>query len=250
MPRLRLTVAYVGTRYRGWQIQPSGETIQGVLESCLERICAVPVRVHGSGRTDAGVHALGQVAHCDIPDSKIHIPWQKALNALLPDDIAITQAVIVDPSFHARFSARSKDYSYTLWTEPRFVLPQRVPFVWAVRDLDIGAMDEAAAMLVGCHDFASLKNAGTDTNGSVRTVTAITSAPGLTPGEWVWSFQADGFLKQMVRNLMGLLVAIGRQVLTPEDVPRILTACDRRMAPATAPPQGLCLEKVEYEFDV
>lgn len=247
MPRLRLTMAYVGTRYQGWQIQPRGQTIQGVLEACLERICATPVRVHGSGRTDAGVHALGQVAHCDIPDSKIHIPWQKALNALLPPDIAITQATLVDATFHARFSARSKRYSYTLWTEPGFTLPQRVPFVWPVRSLDTRAMQEAATLLQGRHDFASLQNAGTDTHTSVRTLTSITSAPGSILGEYVWFFEADGFLKQMVRNIMGLLVSIGRHTLAPVDVPRILESCDRRVAPATAPPQGLCLEKVIYE---
>lgn len=247
MPRIRLTVAYVGTRYHGWQIQERGDTIQGMLESRLSRICQAPVRVHGSGRTDAGVHALGQVAHFDAPESKSHIPWQKALNAMLPDDIAITAAHETDASFHARFSATSKRYSYTIWTEPAFTLPQRSPFVWPVRGLDLAAMDQAAALVAGTHDFSSMQNAGTDVRGTIRTLEPITRTPGAHPGEWIFAFRANGFLKQMVRNLMGLLVEAGRNALSPGDVTRILKSRDRRLAPATAPAQGLCLEEVNYE---
>lgn len=247
MPRVRLTVAYVGTRYHGWQIQERGDTIQGMLEARLGRICQAPVRVHGSGRTDAGVHALGQVAHFDAPESKIHIPWQKALNAMLPDDIAIVEAREADASFHARFSATSKRYSYTIWTEPAFTLPQRAPFVWPVRGLDLIAMDQAAALVAGTHDFSSMQNAGTDVRGTIRTLEPITRAPGPHPGEWIFTFRANGFLKQMVRNLMGLLVEAGRGTLSPGDITRILESRDRRLAPATAPAQGLCLEEVHYE---
>ncbi len=249
MPRIRMTVAYVGTRYHGWQIQARGETIQGILESRLVRICEGDVRVHGSGRTDSGVHAVGQVAHCDVPESKARIPWRKALNAMLPNDIAIIDAREVDESFHARFSARSKRYSYTIWTEAGYTLPHRAPFVWPVRGLDLTAMEQAAALLAGTHDFSSMQNAGTDVKGTVRTLQPITRAPGPLPGEWIFSFRADGFLKQMVRNLMGLLVEAGRHTLTPGDVSRILEARDRRLAPATAPPQGLCLEEVNYDTD-
>ncbi|PKN31188.1 MAG: tRNA pseudouridine(38-40) synthase TruA, partial [Deltaproteobacteria bacterium HGW-Deltaproteobacteria-20] len=115
MPRIRLTVAYVGTRYQGWQIQAQGATIQGAIEDKLARICGELVRVHGSGRTDSGVHALAQVAHFDVPESKAHIPWQQALNSMLPDDIAILDAAEVQEDFHARFSARSRSYRYVLF---------------------------------------------------------------------------------------------------------------------------------------
>ena len=246
MPRIRLTVAYVGTRYQGWQIQGQGLTIQGMLEDKLTRICGELVRVHGSGRTDSGVHALAQVAHFDVPESKAHIPWQKALNAMLPDDIAILDAREAEPGFHARFSVRSKRYAYTLWTEPGYTLPERAPFVWSVRGLDFAAMDRAAAVLAGTHDFSAFQNAGTEIKGTVRTLEPILRAPGRHPVEWVFRFQADGFLKQMVRNLMGLLVEVGRGGLRVDEVRAILEGLDRRKAPATAPAQGLTLEEVFY----
>ena len=246
MPRIRLTVAYVGTTYQGWQVQGRGATVQGTIESKLARICGELVRVHGSGRTDSGVHALAQVAHFDAPESKKHIPWQQALNSMLPDDIAILDAREVQDDFHARFSVRSKRYAYTLWTEPGFTLPQRAPFVWPVRGLDFAAMDQAAVILAGTHDFAAFQNAGTEIKGTVRTLEPIVRTQGQHPVEWVFRFQADGFLKQMVRNLMGLLVEVGRGGLAPDDARAILEGCDRRKAPATAPARGLTLEEVIY----
>ena len=246
MPRIRLTVAYVGTNYQGWQVQGKGATVQGTIEDKLSRICEEPVRLHGSGRTDSGVHALAQVAHFDAPEPKRHIPWRQALNAMLPGDIAILEAREVSDDFHARFSVRSKRYAYTLWTEPGFTLPQRAPFVWPVRGLDFEAMDQAAALLAGTHDFAAFQNAGTEIKGTVRTLEPIVRTGGQHPGEWVFSFQADGFLKQMVRNLMGLLVEVGRGGLSPSDARAILEGCDRRQAPATAPAKGLTLEEVMY----
>jgi tRNA pseudouridine38-40 synthase len=246
MPRIRLTVAYVGTRYLGWQVQEQRPTVQGVLEAKLSRICEEPVRVHGSGRTDSGVHALGQVAHFDVPEAKAHIPWQKALNSMLPDDIAVLDAREAEPGFHARFSVRAKRYAYTLWTEPGYTLPQRAPFVWAVRGLDFETMDRAAAILAGTHDFAAFQNAGTEIKGTVRTLEPVLRTPGQHLAEWVFRFQADGFLKQMVRNLMGLLVEVGRGGLRVDEVRAILEGLDRRQAPATVPPQGLTLEEVFY----
>ncbi|GAB1408890.1 tRNA pseudouridine synthase A [Desulfovibrionales bacterium] len=247
MPRIRVTVAYVGTRYHGWQVQKNGTSIQGVLEERLARICASPIRVHGSGRTDAGVHALGQVAHFDVPDHARAIPWQKALNALLPADIAILSATTVQEDFHARFSAISKRYCYTLWTEPDYVLPHRAPFVWPARGIDLEQMDAAARLLCGTHDFSSFQNAGTEVRHAVRTIFSISRAPGHYPGEWVFSFHADGFVKQMVRNIMGLLVQVGQCKLNVQDARRIRDAHDRTQAPPTAPGQGLCLEEVHYQ---
>lgn len=246
MPRICMTVAYVGTRYHGWQVQKNGATIQEVLEKQVARICTQPIRVHGSGRTDAGVHAVGQVAHFDVPERMASIPWHKALNSLLPADIAIVRTCPVGEDFHARFSATSKRYSYTLWTEPDYVLPQRAPFVWPVRSIDLEQMDAAASLLCGRHDFSSFQNAGTDVRQTVRTLMSITRTAGQYPGEWIFSFIADGFLKQMVRNIMGLLLRVGQGRLAANDALRIRAACDRTQAPPTAPAQGLCLEEVHY----
>lgn len=246
MPRIKLILAYVGTNYHGWQIQKNGLTIQEVLETQLSRICNQPIRVHGSGRTDAGVHALGQVAHFDAPDSRLDFDWQLALNAMLPKDITIVDTSPVPPDFHARFSAVHKHYSYTLWTEPRFTLPQRAPLVWAVHNLDLEAMDQAATYLAGTHDFAAFQNSGADTSSTIRTLEPMIRTPGQYPGEWVYHFQANGFLKQMVRNLMGFLVQVGRGALLPQKAQEILSGKDRCQAPGTAPPQGLCLEQVFY----
>ena len=288
MARLALTVSYVGTHLAGWQIQarndrPRPRTVQGELERIAERIVGAPVRLHGAGRTDSGVHAEAQVAHMDVPEHKADMDWQRAFNAGLPDDIAVAAVARVPDDFHARFSARGKTYTYRLWPTRRWVPPRLGPFVWATGPLDLAAMDEAAAHLIGRHDFASFQNTGTDIATTVRTVTTVSRrhegemlpAPGALP--WLavgaagespsatasgpptaedaqpecprviaWDFGADGFLKQMVRNMMGLLVAVGRGKLHPGDVPAVMAARDRRAAPPTAPAPGLTLTRVHY----
>lgn len=258
MARLKLTIAYVGTDFHGWQTQARKDTIvptiQSVLEARIERICGQPVHVHGSGRTDAGVHAEAQVAHVDVPDAKARLDWQMALNASLPPSIRIVEAVPAPAGFHAQRHATGKVYEYRLWLSQRYTPPWLYPFVWACGPLDVERMDEAACFLVGRHDFASLRNAGTEVQSTVRTVVSITRhpsgplPPAVTAGRAVltWRFEADGFLKQMVRNSMGLLVAVGRGKLNAEEVPAILAAGDRRRAPATAPAHGLTLKKVWY----
>ncbi len=252
--RLKLILAYQGTEFCGWQLQPaaSGRTVQGCLEAALEKLCGRPVRVHGSGRTDAGVHALGQVAHADVPQTRANIPWRAALNATLPPDIAVLDATFVDEDFHSRFSALAKTYSYALWHEPGFLLPQRRAFVWDVGrhgPPDPVLMDEAAALLAGTHDFAAFQNTGTPVSHTVRTIHEISRHQGVTPHETVWRFRADGFLKQMVRNLMGCLVAAGRGKVSALNIRSLLTERRRSLAPATAPASGLCLEHVEYASD-
>ena len=254
MIRLRFLLAYRGEGFHGWQLQPAsqGRTVQGCLEEALFRLCGTPVRVHGSGRTDAGVHALGQVAHADAPEGKAGLPWRKALNALLPPDLSVLSAEPAPENFHARFSALSKTYSYTLWLEPGFVLPQREPFVWdAARHgaPDPALMEEAAAILTGERDFKAFQNAGTPVRNTVRVIHSISRHPGPTPFEEVWMFRANGFLKQMVRNLMGCMVAAGRGKVSPLHIRSLLTEPDRTRAPATAPAKGLCLEHVEYADD-
>jgi len=247
MPRIRLTLAYEGTDFCGWQIQNGQPTIQGCIENALATLCGVPTRIYGSGRTDSGVHAMAQVAHMDIPDTKTHIPWQKALNAILPPSIRVIDVQTVGVDFHARYASVSKTYSYTLWTNADFVLPQRRRFVWNTGPLDIPAMQEAADYIIGTHDFKSFQNLGTDVQSTVRTITAITHKQGITRYEVVWTLSATGFLKQMVRNIIGLLYKVGKGKIQPKETAVILEARDRKLAPATAPAQGLCMEYVEYE---
>lgn len=247
MPRLALWIAYDGTRFAGWQIQQRERSVQGCLERALSTICNLPIRVHGAGRTDSGAHALGQVAHCDIPEAKTGVPWRKALNALLPDDACVTSAQWAADSFHARYSAKGKVYSYTLWTAPEYVVPQRRPFVWPAGQLDTKAMREVAGVLLGRRDFAAMQNVGTPVAHTVRTVERLHLERGQRPEETVVFIRADGFLKQMARIMVGCLVQAGRHKLSPEEMEAILDSGDRSRAAATAPAQGLCLERVLYE---
>ena len=255
--RLKLVLAYVGTNYSGWQIQEKRDpppTVQAALEAALRRIACAPVRAHGAGRTDAGVHAHGQVAHCDVPDQRAGLDWRHSLNALLPPDIRVVQAEPAAPDFHARTDALHKTYAYRFWQERAFVPPCLAPFVWACGPLDADAMRAALPHLLGRHDFASLRNAGTDMESSVRTVLAAEVRPLPPCGDYpphapqlCLNVTADGFLKQMVRNMAGLLAACGQGRIRPADIPALLEARDRRaVTSVTAPPQGLTLVRVTY----
>ncbi|MBD5646137.1 MAG: tRNA pseudouridine(38-40) synthase TruA [Desulfovibrio sp.] len=254
--RLKLLLAYDGTGFSGWQIQEKPNpppTVQGTLEAALARLTGGPVRVFGSGRTDAGVHAHGQVAHCDVPD-RPGLDWRHALNAVLPPTVRVLAAEAAAPDFDARRDALAKTYVYQFWREPRFVPPTLAPFVWACGPLDEAAMRATLPAFLGERDFASLRNAGSETRGSVRHIFAA-SLTALAPQEFYpphvpllrLSVTASGFLKQMVRNMAGILAACGRGKLAPDAVPDLLAACDRAAVPAaTAPPQGLALACVEY----
>ncbi len=268
MARIKLVIAYTGTDFVGWQIQSAGlthlscsaggqRTVQQALEQAVYAMLGTPVRIHGSGRTDSGVHAEGQVAHMDVPDAKAMLDWRRALNAHLPKDIAVLDARVVSNAFHARFDAIKKRYTYRLWLSRDFVLPQRRPFVHAVGQLDIAAMDAAARHMTGRQDYASVQNAGTDPSSTIRTVYAITrteaffATNGTTdhtpmPLELAWHFEADGFLKQMVRNMMGLLLWVGTGKCHPDQIPAIMTSRDRAQAAPTAPAHGLTLKYVLY----
>jgi len=246
MIRIKLILAYDGTDFCGWQYQPRDRTVQGELEKAIGVILGEAPRVHGSGRTDAGVHALGQVVHFDCADDRCDIKWQRALNALLPGDVRVVDFTIVPNDFHVRYLAQSKTYEYALWHNYDFCLPQRHRFVWNCGPVDFALMEEAAAVLMGEHDFAAFQNVGTDIKNTVRTITDISRHPGATEFETAWRFSATGFLKQMVRNLMGCLVACGKGKMSPEQVRDILVSGDRTLAPETAPATGLTLMNVEY----
>ncbi len=244
--RIKLKISYIGTEFSGWQIQIGQRTVQGCLEECLKKICERDIRIHGAGRTDAGVHALGQVAHCDIPVKKKHIPWQKALNSLLPKDISIVETEFVAKDFHARLSAKAKIYSYTLWTEPKFIYPMRRPFCWQVGKIDVDKMLKAAKLLEGTRDFKCFQNKGTDVKNTVRTIFKIFCIPGIFPQEKKIYFIGDGFLKQMVRNIMGSLYRIGKGKMSIEEFKELIEQKDRTLLPMTAPAHGLCLEEILY----
>ena len=260
MPRLKLTLAYVGTHYHGWQIQAWKDredppTVQACVAAAVSHVAGRPTHVQGAGRTDAGVHADAQVAHCDIPEERAHVRWQLALNTLLPRDIRVLDARIVPDSFDACFSVKRKAYTYSLWLDHLCTPPKLYPFVWACGPLDMDRFDAAVEHLVGTHDFAALQNAGTPHKSTVRTIFSITRNPARTPDAALPEggrqidvrFEANGFLKQMVRNLVGLMVACGRGKFDPEAVPALLASGDRRKAPFTAPPQGLTMTQIWYE---
>ena len=258
MTRIKLTLAYTGTAYAGWQAQSAGMargTIQSEVEKAIAVLTGAHIRIHGAGRTDAGVHAEAQAAHFDPPETSNICDWRKALNANLPGDIRILEAVRVPEDFDARRSATGKRYAYTLYTGKDAIPPRLAPYAWGVRPLDVPAMHEAAALLAGRHDFASFRNVGTPVLSTTRTLYAITEEPGraaafLCPPSWpvtTWFFEGDGFLKQMVRNLMGLLVWVGEGKIAPAAIPAIREKQDRKALPSpAAPPQGLTLMQVMY----
>jgi tRNA pseudouridine38-40 synthase len=246
MPRnFRLTIEYDGTDFHGWQRQKADRSVQDCIEQALTRIARTKVTLHGAGRTDAGVHALGQVASfaADIPIEPAAL--RKALNSLLPEDIAIHDCRHVEPGFHARFSACSKVYEYRILNRG---IPPAVGrrYVWHIRrHLDLGAMQSAVKCIVGRQDFSSFEGAGSPRRDSVRRVIAAKwSTPG--PDRLLFQIEADGFLRHMVRNLVGTLVEVGSRRRDPESMRNLLAMGDRRQAGATAPASGLFLVEVRY----
>jgi tRNA pseudouridine38-40 synthase len=241
---LKLIIAYDGSNYQGWQIQPQAETIQGVLEEKLKLITGETPRLHAAGRTDAGVHALGQVVNFSL---KHHIPASSlllALNSTLPKDIVINDIQEVAPDFQARYCARSKKYVYRILQQPQ-PSPFERHYAWHIRKfLDIESMRCSARYLIGSHNFASFQGAGCTAKNLVKTINEIDFQQNSHILSIVIS--GDGFLRHMVRNIVGTLIEVGRGKLPPDEIKVILEACDRRAAGPTAPPRGLYLAKVEY----
>lgn len=244
MRRLRCVVGYDGTDYSGFQVQPDQTTIQGEIEAALERITGEEIQIHGSGRTDAGVHARGQVIHFDTSS---HIPmdkWRFVLNNQLPDAIVIRSVEEAPESFHARFDVQVKEYRYCIDNGPvadvfrhRYADHIRFP-------LDVEAMQQAARHLVGKHDFTSFCSAKTFVEDKVRTVYGLTVE---RRGDEVWvTCRGNGFLYNMVRIIVGTLVEVGQGKRTAEELADILAACDRERAGKTAPAKGLTMWEVVY----
>ena len=244
LPRnVKLTVEYDGTAYHGWQRQANALTVQQVLEEGIAAIVGHEVTLYGSGRTDAGVHALGQVASFHIRSTIPADRLPHAINSAIPPDIAVVRADDVAHDFHARYSATGKTYRYTILCRPvRPAVGARYVH-WVRRALDAAAMQAAAAHFVGEHDFAAFETESTG-EGSVRTVT---EAGVERDGERIeFTVSANGFLYNMVRAMVGTLLEVGLGKRPPDDIPRLLAARDRSLVGPTAPAKGLCLMQVDY----
>jgi tRNA pseudouridine38-40 synthase len=246
MPRnIRLLLEYDGTRYHGWQRQRGDLSLQQVLEKALERLTGEPVKLIGSGRTDAGVHALGQVANFRTTSAIALKAFHEGLNSMLPYDLAVLEAREVPLEFHARKAVLSKTYEYRILNRlSRSPLHHHYGW-WVSPPLNLGAMAKAAALLVGEHDFSAFRASGSGNRNPVR---QIFSARWQThPGGWlIFSITGNGFLRGMVRSLVGTMVEIGKGKAMPSLLAELLQSGERRRAGPTAPPQGLYLVEVTY----
>lgn len=241
---LKLTLEYDGTDFHGWQVQPDRATIQQALESALEKILGSRVRVQGAGRTDAGVHALGQVASCFCSKEVEPRRLQKGLNALLRPQVTVKSVEAVDDGFDARRDARSRTYQYRIWARP-WPSAFHGRYSWHVyAPLDLAAMECAAVYLEGEHDFSSFQAAGCDAANPVRLIYRSCFA---SEGELLlYNIEATAFLRHMVRNIVGTLAQVGRGEISATNFSEILGLRDRSRAGPTAPAQGLFLVAVNY----
>lgn len=242
--QIKLLIEYDGTDYSGWQLQSGQDSIQARIEAALAQIFAQPVRVRGSGRTDAGVHALGQVAAFTPPRQFDPTELNRALNAILPRDIVILEAEPADDSFDPRRLARSRIYEYRILNQ-RWPSAFHYRYCWHLREsLDLARMNEAARLFLGEHDFAAFRTLGTEVRSTVRRV---------DESEWrregsrlTYRVEASSFLRHMVRTMVATMVDVGRGRFEPRFVSDLLQAKERAMAPAAAPPSGLFLIEVRY----
>ena len=273
MRTLKITLAYDGTHYVGWQRQAEGDSIQQRLEDALARFEGVPVVAHASGRTDAGVHALAQVASAHVTFQHDTAAVLRGLNAQLPEDIRVLRVEDAAPTFHARFSARSKTYEYRI-RHAGVANPFARAYEWHLTGrLDVDAMQQAAGSLLGTHDFAAFRSVGTDVHQTTRTLTtsAVMESAERDGRGWVgratedgsdtcgpaadcaggcllvYRVSGDGFLRHMVRAIVGTLVEVGRGWRPPQDMADLLDRGERGRAGATAPAHGLFLVRVDYD---
>lgn len=242
---LRLKLSYDGSKYHGWQVQDNAVTVQGKIEDAVEKICGKHLTVYGCSRTDAGVHA--NEFFCNFRTEK-NIPCEvfvRALNANLPFDIAVAECEEMPLSFHSRYDCKSKEYIYKIWNSPvrnPFMINRAYHYICKI---DEKALNEAARDFVGTHDFKAFCSSGSSVESTVRTVK---SASVLRDGDIVtFKFEADGFLYNMVRIMVGTLLNVGEGKTDKKDIKNIILSCDRNSAGVTAPPEGLFLNKVWYK---
>lgn len=242
--RIAVGVEYDGTRFLGWQAQKDGPSVQGCLEEALGRIADHPVRLTGAGRTDAGVHATGQVAHFDTMATRSERGWMLGANSQLPAAISVRWARAVAEDFDARRAARSRTYAYLVLTRAARAALWRDRAWWLHRHLDVGRMAQAAACLVGEHDFSAFRAAECQARTPMRRIHRI--ALGRRGDFLAVEVTANAFLHHMVRNITGTLVAVGMCDREPAWVGEVLAGRDRRLGGVTAPPEGLYLVHVDY----
>ncbi|SDO39218.1 tRNA pseudouridine38-40 synthase [Lutimaribacter pacificus] len=252
MPRYALKIEYHGAPFAGWQWQDDQPSVQGALEAALRRLEPGVPRIAAAGRTDAGVHALGQVAHCDMGREWAPFRLSEALNYhLKPQPVAVTAAARVDDDWHARFSATGRHYLFRLLTR-RAPATHEAGRVWQVKNpLDIGAMRAGAAHLIGHHDFTTFRSTICQAKSPVKTLDeiAITEGPGFNGPEIHFRLRARSFLHNQVRSIVGTLERVGAGSWAPEDVKTALLARDRAACGPVCPPQGLYLSGVDYPAD-
>jgi len=243
VPRFKLTLEYAGTRYSGWQVQRNARTVQGVVMDAVREVTGRDrFEVYGSGRTDAGVHALAQVAHLDVATRLAAEDLRDRLNAVLPSDVVVLEAAVVSHRFHARRDAVARRYRYQLTTR-RTAFAK--PYAWWVREpLDLAAMADGANAFVGLHDFRSFTDDAAEEK-STRVLVEDVAIREAEPFVLI-SIEGSHFLWKMVRRMVGVLVEVGRGGLVPTDVPRLLRTHSPRPAALTAPAAGLFLERVYY----
>ncbi|HKY20982.1 MAG TPA: tRNA pseudouridine(38-40) synthase TruA [Vicinamibacterales bacterium] len=250
MRTFKIVVSYDGTDFSGFQRQSNARSVQAEIEAALAPIEGRDVIVAGAGRTDSGVHALGQVASFELASPIPAADLLHALNARLPEDVRVLSADVAEPGFHARFSARSKAYRYRI-SNTAVMSPFQRRFAWHIsRRLDLPAMKDAARELVGQHDFASFQAKGGDVKTSVRVITRSDWTEEPLPGGGrllIYEIAGTGFLKYMVRNIVGTLVEVSDGRRTVESIRELLMSHDRAAAGPTAPPSGLYLVRVDYD---
>ncbi|MBQ4564275.1 MAG: tRNA pseudouridine(38-40) synthase TruA [Lachnospiraceae bacterium] len=247
MRRIKLIVAYDGTNYCGWQVQPGQRTIEGELNKALSELLKEEIHVIGASRTDAGVHGLGNIA---VFDTDSRIPGEKfshALNQRLPEDIVVNHSEEVDPDYHPRKCSSVKTYEYQIWNHP-FPNPMNRRYsAFVYVPLDEKRMQQAADYLVGEHDFTSFCSVATQVESKVRTIYSLKVS---REGELITiRVQGNGFLYNMVRIIAGTLIKVGQGAIEPEQLPKILAAMDRQAAGPTAPPEGLTLVEIRQECE-
>jgi tRNA pseudouridine38-40 synthase len=244
--RLKLIIAYDGTAFAGWQSQAHRNTIQDELERALRKISGVRIRVHGAGRTDAGVHALAQCAHADLPDRRMSFAhWQNALNGILPNTIRVLRSRFVSPDFHARFSAKAKTYRYRIWAAP-ILPPLEINRAWHISSpLDLDLLKAAAKKFVGQHDFrAFAANRGKKEENTIRTIRSATVRK--RGPEIRIEISGEGFLYKMVRLMISAMVQVALQQMAVTEIDGRLKSAGHDSTRFTAPAEGLYLIRVWY----
>jgi len=251
---IRILISFDGTAYYGWQRQKNVPTIQGVLEEKLSTLCCTPIKVHGAGRTDTGVHALAMVAHFHTSVSHRLSAFSKGLNSMLPKDIRILDAQEVAPDFHSRFSALAKTYRYDFFTGELMLPTHRLYEAHFPGSFHLSPVNNCIQQLIGTHDFASFEGSGSRDltqsggRGSIRTIlqAQCRTIDGIH-GHHSFFITGDGFLRHMVRNIIGTLLQVGQRTITEADFTCILNERNRRAAGKTAPACGLFLERIYYD---